>query len=162
MPPAFVPFLTRDLVFLGLTAALALLETWLRDTGWVGVGVGVAAGLAVSYCGFLAHEWGHFLGAFWSGATVRPSPSLLSFFLLRFDTTKSNRRQFLAMSIGGFVATVLAILAIARLVPEGTVFGRTAILLAGAGAGLTAVLEVPVFLRVLRGGELPSSGGVYD
>jgi hypothetical protein len=59
------------------------------------------------------------------------------------------------MSFGGYGATVLAVAAIALLCPLDAWSGRVALGLAGLGAVLTFVLEVPITLRVWRGGELP-------
>jgi hypothetical protein len=156
---AFRRFLARDLVLVGAAIGTVCWDARLLDahaTNRLALAVGVAAGVLFALASFLAHEWGHWLGAVLTGGIVHPPKALTSFFLFFFDTGKSTRRQFLAMSYGGYLATLGALGLLAAWVRSDTPSGRTALLLAGVGMTITAALEIPETWRVARGGPLPS------
>jgi hypothetical protein len=158
----FLPFLARDLVLLAITAALVVADRALTGgEGALPVVVGVAAGAMAAVLAFLVHEWGHLIGTFVSGGVAHARPSLLAIFLFHFDVEKSTRRQFLAMSYGGYGATALAIVPLAAWIDPSRVSGITGLVLSVLGIGATLVLEIPTTVRVARGGALPS-GGVYE
>ena len=149
----------RDLVLLALTVAVwrRLLPMPEADTP---IWLSVLAGASITVCGFLAHEWGHLLGARLAGAVVRPASSLRSVFLFVFDVERSTPRQFLAMSYGGYVASALALAGLAALLSMDRLSTWVALALTGVGVLVTAVLEIPTTVRVHRGRDLPT-GFVY-
>lgn len=156
---AFARFAVRDAVVVGLAVAVMAWDGRLlaRGSGGpLGAGVGVAAGVLFALGAFFAHEWGHWLGAVATGGVVHPPRRLGSFFLFYFDTAESTRRQFLAMSWGGYAATLVALGGLAAWARTDTWSGKTALVLAGLGMAITAALELPTTYRVLRGGPLPS------
>jgi len=158
----FYRFLARDLIVLGVTIGLVLADAELRDAGGpIAIIVGVLAGAMAAVAAFLVHEWGHLLASLGSGGIAHPPPSLSAIFLFHFDVEKSTRRQFLAMSYGGYAATALAVIPLAMWIDLGHVSGMTGLLLSVLGIGATLVLEIPTTMRVARGGKLPS-GGVYE
>lgn len=152
----FTPFALRDLAVGALTGV-----AWYADRRNVGGRVvGVAAGVLTALMGFAAHEWGHLGGAVAAGGVVEAPQSLSSVFLFHFDTEKSDRRAFVAMSVGGYAGTVLASVLILKLVPRDRVSGRVALAAAALGALATFALEMPTTWRVARGAPMPT-GGVF-
>ena len=154
---AFVPFLARDAVLCAVTGAAVVYDCSAAPDGWLW---GAFVGAMVALVGFLVHEWGHWLGARWSGGLVKAPARLHAPFLFAFDTARSTRRQFLAMSVGGYVATVIALLGVALVVDPSRPSGMVALGLTVVVMLVTFALEVPTTVRVARGGELPT-GGVY-
>lgn len=156
----FARFAARD-------AALALVcgALWVSDaqlagqTGAFPIAVGILTGFMTVLVAFFGHEWGHLTGALLSGATVH-APPLTSPFLFHFDVVRSTPRQFLAMSYGGYLASVVGVAMVAALVPWDRWSGWTAMGLVGVGLVVTAALEIPAHVRVMRGGPLPR-GAVY-
>ena len=145
----------RDAAVLAATAAL-----WSRELGGgAPVAVGIGAGLLAGLSGFLVHEWGHLAGALASGSAVDHPESIRSAFLFRFFRG-NDRRQFAAMSLGGFAATALVVAVYVAVLPWDTLAGRIALGVTALGVLATIVLELPPFVRVLRGGAIPE-GAVY-
>ncbi len=139
------------LVERGATTQDGVVRFWLLT---VGVGVGCAL------VGFLLHEWGHLLGSVWSGSVVHFSPRLTSVFLFHFDTRANDRRQFMWMSMGGYLASAIGLVAVGCAVSPERASGRIAIALVALGVLVTLVLEVPTTIRVWRGGALPD-GAIF-
>lgn len=105
---------------------------------------------------YLAHEWGHLLGAIAArSAFVLPAAPFASFFLFRFDRELNTRRQFFAMALGGFAASFLTVIALVLLLPSGSLATLITLTLVGIGVAATLIIEIPEFWRVWRGGPLP-------
>lgn len=150
----------RDGLVLAATLALWL---WVlpMDSGAVHIALSLVAALLTVLSGFLLHEWGHLLGAVVAGSRVHlPSHPLASPFLFRFDTMHNTARQFCAMSLGGFVASLLVVLALLLWLPRGHLATTLALTLTGLGVLATIVIEFPEFWRVWRGAPLPT-GAAY-
>lgn len=115
----------------------------------------IAGGLTV-LSAFLLHEWGHWLGARWSGAQIYAPSFIASPFLYNFDAEQNTPRQFLLTSVFGFAATGLFLLlfffALPAEHPATTIarYGGTAL------ATLTLVFEVPIAIAVALGRPVPS------
>ncbi len=154
------PHAIRDLTFLGLALLLWQLEASLRSGSFVAILVSVTTGVATAFCGYLLHEWGHLLGARVGRSVVRLPTSPTEIFLFNFDSDRNGRTQFLIMSIGGYVASVLVVGFLLTTLSLNTVAGAVAIGLTGAGVVATAILEIPPFVHVWRGGPIPR-GGAY-
>lgn len=155
-----LPFALRD-----VAVAAAMLLLWsvaLRapDTAW-GSAMHVAAGLATVLVGYLAHEWGHLLGALWRRSAVRLPDRLLSAFLFNFDVGCNNRAQFNAMVAGGFIASLLFVALALLLIPWEPLAGKIALTLTALGVAATFILEVPTAWRVFRGAPLPQQGPAF-
>lgn len=158
--PRFSHFAIRDLAFTALAGLTWIADRRLRGRkGSIPTAVSLAAGVAAPTVAFLLHEWGHLAGSVVSGGVAHPAERLSSAFLFNFDCEASDRRQFLAMSAGGYIASAVGLAVILAKTPP-TLSGKLARHLAALGVVATVVLEVPTTWRVLRGGPLPS-GGVY-
>jgi F0F1-type ATP synthase assembly protein I len=146
--------------------AVATLSLWWVDAGLQSRGGGLAllvallAGVMTAYCGYLVHEWGHLLGALSAGSVVHLPRRLFSVFLFRFDSDLNDRRQFLRMSMGGFIASALVVALLLAVLPLDARSGQIALALVLLGVVATFVLEVPVAWRVARGAPLPR-GAAY-
>ena len=115
--PRFSHFALRDAALTGLAAVAWTADRRLRHReGALPTAVAVAAGVAAPTVAFLLHEWGHLAGAILSGGVARPPAHLASPFLFNFDCEASDRRQFLAMSIGGYAASAVGLVAILSLI----------------------------------------------
>lgn len=155
----------RDALVLALTLAVWLVVAALDPalSPWLARAAALVAVVLTSVGIYLVHEWGHLVGAWLGGATVEVADRFTSVFLFRFDTGRSSRREFLAMSCGGFVASVVSVALLLVLLPldgaAGTA-GKVALGLALLGVLTTFVLEGPVAWKVARGAPLPS-GAAY-
>jgi hypothetical protein len=150
----------RDLGLLAATLAVWQLEAPLRGAG--GAGSATLAGLAgvlSAVCAYLAHEWGHLAGARLGGALVHPPERVGTVFLFKFDSDRNDRRGFLWMSCGGFLASALGLALLLAVLPLDALAGRVALGLALLGVLATAALELPPFFRVARGGPIPRGLG---
>ncbi len=144
--------IVRDLVVLGLTLLAWLLSRHLDSTAsaWA-IPVAVLAGLLTPLAGFLAHEWGHLFGA-WLGRSVVHYPTgAWSIFLFSFDAEHNNRRQFLSMSYGGFLASALIVALLLMTLTPTRLADAIALGLTGVGVLATAILEIPPAWQVYRG-----------
>lgn len=153
LPPPHL--LARDLAALVAMGSLWWVEPAHRDTTPVGLAHALVTGLLTGYVGFLGHEYGHLVASLASGAQVSYPRTPLSTLLFHFDSAKNDRRQFVWMSMGGYLATVVAVGGIVALCPLDAWAGRVSLLLAGAGMVVTFALEIPITVRVLRGAPLP-------
>jgi hypothetical protein len=129
--------------------------------GSTAIAVGIVTGSFVVLCGFLVHEWGHLAGCFLSGAEVHAPKRLGTVFLFHYGVTRSTPKQFLWMSYGGYLASIVGMAVILAWADLSSVSGLTAVVLAGLGVAVTFALEIPTTFRVARGGPLPGRGGVY-
>ena len=161
MPALPWRMLVRDALLVASTWFVWRADALLRiETGFVPAAVAVLAGTLAALCAYLAHEWGHLLAAKASGAVVHYPERVTSTFLFFFDVARSDSRQFLAMSLGGFAASAIALPLLVLWLPAGALSTCVAYALAGAGLIATLATELPPFFRVLRGGRLPR-GFVY-
>ena len=113
------------------------------------------AGALTAIVGYLFHEWGHLLAARATGSVVRLPDRASEVFLFNFHSDRNSARQFLAMSLGGYAASILVIALLLVVLPLDTLAGKIALTLVGLGVLATAILELPPFFAVLRGGPLP-------
>lgn len=155
------PLALRDLALAALALLLWAADARLRSGGGaLATAVAIAAGTLTAGVGYLAHEWGHLIGARLGGSVVHLPASPASVFLFRYDAVRNEPRQFLWMSLGGFVASGAMVALLLALVPLDTLAGRVTMALTAAGVLATAVLELPVFFRVARGAPIPR-GAAY-
>lgn len=151
----------RDAAVIGATVALWSVVGDTTGSGAAAIALAILAALLTALCGFLLHEWGHLLGALAARSVVAlPASPFASPFLFRFDVGRNDGRQFCAMSLGGFIASVLAVLGLVWILPPGRLATLLTLALVALGVIATFILEVPEFLRVWRGGPLPR-GAAY-
>jgi hypothetical protein len=154
----FFAFLLRDGLIILLAVAL-----WLYTLGlgkphdlW-SVAVHVATGLLTVFVAYLLHEWGHLLGAWVAGgAFVLPATVTETMFLFRFDNVRNSRAQFISMSLGGFASSILVVAFLVSALPWNLLASWIALGLVAAGVLATFIIEVPMFLGVVRGGPMPT------
>ena len=139
--------------------ALAALSLWAAAESLHAVtGLAIAAllsvldGVVVGYVVTkLAHEWGHFAGARWSGG-IAPTKPISSFFpIFTLDMERSDDRAFRAMGIGGNIGHWLSVSILAASFPLDTP-GRVALLCGGISFAVSAsATEFPVIQRAFAG-----------
>jgi hypothetical protein len=154
--PRLAWLLLRDGAAAGAVIGLwaVLLQGPDRGAGYLALSI--LAALLTTGLGYLAHEWGHLLGALAARSTVAlPATPFESFFLFRFDRERNTRAQFFAMALGGFAASIASVALFVLLLPRGLLATQIALALVGLGVAATLVIEVPEFWRVWRGGPLP-------
>ncbi len=144
----------RDgLAALGLLSAFAAADAWhaatsLRIASLLTTLNGIAAGILL---GGLAHEWGHFAGARFSGAAAPTKKGRLFQFIFDFDLQKNSERAFRAMSFGGNLGHWAFVALLALALPLDTP-GRCALLASAFGVALAAsVTEFPILQRSYAG-----------
>jgi hypothetical protein len=148
------PHARRDLVILALTLVAWRIDASVRggSVEWI---TATLAGTLTAICGYLFHEWGHLAGAVVSKSRVRLPERPSEIFLFNFDVDRNDSRQFTTMSSGGFLASAIAIVFLFLVLPVGALATTISLALVGLGIVATAVLELPPFFRVLRGGPMP-------
>ena len=144
----------RDLAILALTIVVWRLDAAVRGGGseWV---TAPLAGTLTAICGYLFHEWGHFAGAMISKSDLRLPERASEIFLFNFDSDRNDARQFTTMSSCGFLASAISVVFLLLVLPRETLAAHISLALVGLGVAATAILELPPFFRVLRGGPLP-------
>jgi hypothetical protein len=144
----------RDLAIVGLTLVAWRIDASVRGDGieWI---TATVAGVLTAICGYLFHEWGHLAGALATKSQVRLPQSASEIFLFNFDVDRNDARQFTRMSCGGFLASAIAIFFLVFVLPPGVLATKIALVLVALGIVATAILELPPFFRVLRGGPIP-------
>lgn len=151
----------RDLGIVIFTLALWRLDAaWRGESGLAPIVIGLSAGSLAAIVGYLVHEWGHLAGARLSGSAVRIPDSPAEIFLFNFNSDRNSREQFLLMSSGGFLASALVVVLFLVILPLPSLAAIVALLLTLAGVLATAILEVPPFIRVWKGGPIPR-GSAY-
>jgi hypothetical protein len=154
----FRRFAVRDLTILMATIVL----WWMSVSGdWgseLASAFSVAAGLGAAISAYNLHEWGHLIGAHWTQSVYVPAKRWYSPFLFSYDAERNTRGQFLVMSLAGFAATLLFVIGFLLWMPRDQAAGRIALRGALILAGLTAVIELPIFFRALFGTRVPRTG----
>jgi hypothetical protein len=145
--------IARDAVILAITVAV---WRWAMTApeAWTPA---IFAALLTAVSGYVLHEWGHLLGAMLKRAVFElPATPFETFFLFRFNRDANTRPQFFSMALGGFVASILTVIALLLWLPPGLLATTLALTLTGLGVLATLIIEVPEFWRVARGGPIPS------
>jgi hypothetical protein len=154
---------THLLVGMLVLSMWAAADTWQAVTGLALAGLlsVLTAFLAGFVLGTLVHEWGHFLGARFAGAsyTIPGKPGL---FLFNFDFARNSASQFLTMSYGGQLGGALAVLLLWLAVPTDTAGRAMLVAAAGGAAVFAAAIEWPVIRAVRAGGEPGAALGKID
>lgn len=153
----FFAYLLRDSLIVLLLAALWMLTLNLGQPHAAGpVALHVATALLTVFVAYLLHEWGHLIGAWAAGGSfVLPATVTETLFLFRFDNVRNSRAQFISMSLGGFISSILVVGFLVAALPRGLLASWIALGLVGLGVLATFVIEVPEFVSVVRGGPMP-------
>ena len=145
---------THLLVFLLTLSLFAAADSWSTVTGLGIAGflcllTGALAGVTITT---LIHEWFHYLGARFTGASY-DIPDKQGLFLFDWDFGENQLRQFFIMSVAGSVGGLVAVVLLWNAVPADS-WGRAA-LHAGALAGFVfgSCIEWPVLRRTWESGE---------
>jgi len=145
----------RELIVLIVCLGLWQLDAALRaQGGGIAIAVALVTALSTVLAGFLAHEWGHLGGAWLTRSAVAPG-GLFSPFVFYFDTERNTARQFVGMSLGGFVTSCVVVALVFALVPLRTLAGQLALGVVLLGVVATLILEVPAAWKVAHGAPLP-------
>ncbi len=141
-------------------AALLVLSLFAAAVSWSMVsGLGLASALSVATGALagitlstLVHEWFHYAGARYAGASFTV-PKKLGLFLYDWHFEKNDQHQFLIMSVAGSVGGFLSLLFLWYAVPADNWGG--AALRAGVMASIVfaALVEWPVVRRVREGAD---------
>jgi hypothetical protein len=157
----FRRFLLRDLAFAGFTAVFWLLLAQ-RSAGDAPLAdlAGVVAGVLVGISVHLFHEWGHLASALALGAKVRAAGDLRAALTFSFDANENSLAQFLGMSLGGFIATGLAVWGAYAWLPDGWLASRVARGAVLFIASLGVFLELPLVAIALYRRAVPVEAAV--
>lgn len=140
--------LVQFLVAVTVLALWAATDSWylltdLTIASFLSVATAFVAGVIIST---LIHEWFHFFGAIFSGASYS-IPDKIGLFVFNFDFEKNSLGQFLSMSAGGQLGGVLAVLLIYMSMPIDS-SGRVMLVSAAIGSAVFAgLVEWPVIMR---------------
>ena len=154
----FRRFAIRDLTIFVATVALWSLSLTADEGTRAASMLSIGAGLGAALCAYNLHEWGHLVGAHLTRSVYVPAKRLISPFLFSYDAERNTRQQFLAMSLAGFAATAAFVAAFLLWMPQDQQAGRIALRGALILAGLTVVIELPIFFRALFGKTVPRTG----
>ncbi len=154
----FRGFAIRDLTILAATIALWWLSLTTAPAAGLSSAFSIGAGVGAALCAFNLHEWGHLIGAQLTHSVYTPARRLYSPFLLSYDAEHNSPRQFLLMSLAGFAATAVFVAAFLLWMPQDQLAGRIALRGGLTLAGLTVILEFPIFFRALFGSTVPRTG----
>jgi len=158
----FLKLLLRDLIVAAVVVgAWTLAAPLSAGSGPLADLSGALLGVGAFVVTHLAHEWGHLLGAFATGARVAAPARLASPFLFSFDSKRNSRRQFVLMSLSGFAVTAAALYVAYGLLPEALLATRVARGLIVFSASLTLLLEVPLLAASLLSGSILAQVEVF-
>ncbi|MDA0338318.1 MAG: hypothetical protein O2910_00465 [Proteobacteria bacterium] len=155
---SLIDAVSRDALITALFAAACLgLDHWHTTSGSM---VSLIAGqMATFLMGFifiyLAHEWGHYIGARLSGANIPLGPAN-GVLLGLFGNAAHSPRQFMGMAMGGeFRYLVPATILIAMFWNAGPLAG----LAVGSAAFIVQALyvDVPILWKIHRGADIQST-----
>ncbi|TDU32110.1 hypothetical protein DFR24_1498 [Panacagrimonas perspica] len=154
--PIPLHMLARDIALVAGSFAALVWSHHLQDARHgAATFVACLAGVMLPVSGYLVHEWGHLAGCLLSRSVVHFPPTPLALLLFRYDTGVNDRRQFLAMFWGGFVASVFIVALYFVLLDGRYLADRIALSLTTLGVLATFVLEIPEGWGVYRGKPLP-------
>ncbi len=154
----FRRFAIRDLTILLGTAVLWWLSVSADAGSSLATALSIGAGVGAAICAYNLHEWAHLIGAHLTHSVYVPAKRLISPFLFSYDAEHNTRSQFLIMSLAGFAATAVFVVAYVLWMPQDQQAGRIALRGALILAGLTVVIEFPIFFRALFGNKVPRTG----
>jgi len=157
----YLKFAARDTLILALAAGLWwLLAARSAQPNTLADFSGFVVGMMLGITAFVLHEWGHVVGAFLSGSTMTVNQNLLSPYIFSYDSPHNSLRQFVIMSIGGFVVTAAIVAGYYLGLPDELLASRVARGAALFLAFLGVFLEVPLLLFALISRTVPEAAAV--
>jgi hypothetical protein len=154
----FRGFAIRDLTILSVTIVSWWGSLAVEPASSLHGTLSIMAGAGAAICAYNFHEWGHLLGAHLTDSVYVPAKRLYSPLLFAYDADENTRHQFLVMSLAGFAATAIFVLAFLLWMPQDQQAGRIALRTALGLASLTVIIEFPIFFRALLGKTVPKTG----
>ena len=154
----FRGFAIRDVAILAVTIVAWWWSVTVDPESSLHGVLSIVAGVGAAVCAYNLHEWGHLLGAHLTDSVYVPARRLYSPFLFAYDADDNTRHQFLVMSLAGFAATAIFVLAFLLWMPQDQQAGRIALRGALILASLTVIIEFPIFLRAVLGTKVPRTG----
>ena len=158
MPRMQPKLIARDLSLWASMLVLLWAEARALEQGAaaaLSISLGVLASVFVAGCVLYLHEAGHLLGSLATRSVVHYPTKISAPLLFDFDVANNDRRQFLAMSLGGYLGSIASIALVFAFMPLDRLSGKLSVGLALLNGLISLVLEGPTTWRVLRGGEPP-------
>jgi hypothetical protein len=154
--PVVLKLALRDLLLVTLAILLWQFSHQLdvAGSGWR-IPIAIFAGVMIPVAGFLAHEWGHLIGAWAGRSTVHMPKSVFTIFLFGYKPAENSRQQFLRLSCGGFIASGLVVALLLVMLSLEHLADKIALGLTLLGVIATFVVELPPAWRAYRKGVLP-------
>lgn len=154
--PTFSQLALRDVaIFTATVAAWHYLAVYSVGTGAVADFIGVGVGALIALCSHLLHEWGHVIGGFAGRSAMRPGTSLKSLSLFVYSSKGNSKRQFMLMSVCGFIATAIVVVFCFFVLPDEYLASRVARGYSLIQVFLAVVIELPLVAWALFGKTLP-------
>jgi hypothetical protein len=146
----------RDAAVFGATfLAWHYLAAYSQGAGAQADFIGVAVGAMLALCSHLLHEWGHVIGGMIGGSKMQPGKSMKSLSLFVYSSTGNSKRQFMIMSVCGFIATGLMVAFFFLVLPDDYLASRVARGYSLIQVFLAVVIELPLVFWALVGKSLP-------
>ena len=154
----FRSFVIRDLAILVVTVGAWWGSLHAEAGTALSSGLSIGAGVGAAVCAYNLHEWGHLVGAWLTKSVFVPAKRIYSPFLFSYDAERNTRNQFLVMSLSGFAATALFVAGFLMWMPQDQQAGRIALRGALILAGLTVIIELPIFFTSVFRNKVPRTG----
>lgn len=154
----FRSFVIRDVTILVATVVAWWGSLQAEAGGSLSSALSIGAGVGAVVCAYNLHEWGHLIGAWLTKSVFVPAKRIYSPFLFSYDAERNTRNQFLVMSLAGFAATALFVAGFVMWMPQDQQAGRIALRGALVLAGLTVIIEFPIFFTSLFRNKVPRTG----
>jgi len=146
----------RDAVILAATLLIwHYAAVYSQGTGALADFTGVAVGAMVALCSHLLHEWGHIVGGLAGRSVMQPGKSIKSLSLFSYSSKSNSKKQFLLMSVCGFIATGIMVLFCFFVLPDDHLASHIARGYSLIQVALAVVLEFPLVAWALFGKGLP-------
>ena len=154
----FRRFVIRDVSILAATIVAWWWSLRAEPESSLASALSIGAGVGAAICAYNLHEWGHVIGAHLTKSVYVPAKRIYSPFLFSYDAEQNSPKQFLVMSLAGFAATALFVAGFILWMPQDQQAGRIALRSALVLAGLTVVIELPIFFTALFRKKVPRTG----
>lgn len=154
--PTFYHLALRDVaVFAATVLVWHYAAAYSQGSGALSDFAGVAVGALVALCSHLLHEWGHVVGGLAGRSVMQPGKSPKSLSLFVYSSKGNSKKQFMLMSVCGFIATGIVVLVCFFVLPDDYLASRVARGYSLIQVALAVVLEFPLVAWALFGKNLP-------
>jgi hypothetical protein len=156
MSPSFFNLALRDTAVFAVTFLVwHYFAGYSQGAGALADFSGVAIGAMVALCAHLLHEWGHVVGGMAGRSVMQPGKSMKSLSLFVYSSKGNSKKQFMLMSICGFIATGIVVLVSFFVLPDDYLASHVARGYSLIQVLLAVVLEFPLVAWALVGKSLP-------